>query len=560
MIGSFYTLRALARDWDDRLAGCVLADAFSQEAGELVLAFADEDGERQRVRIGVERPLLFAFRAEGAGKAKSNVATLFEQAHGQRVEGVRIARRDRHLFFELEGNSYFQVPLFGARANAFLVEAGGKAPRIVEAFRGNAEHAGQSPPEPQPAPMPENFTAFEDRWQPSRNTVAQAVSSAFTLFGPVLAAETAHRASVDADDDPTECTETERRRLFEAAQALREAVRTPAPRLYADGWGGGTFALIELRHRAESDAEAFATTDEAARLHVQRRLAAGRYEKLRAPLEDALTRAAERHKRTVESLEGQLDGPPRAERYERYGHLLKAQAHQVEAGAEEATLDDYFAEAAPSGDPPTTTIPLQPELSAIENAERYYEKAKGARTERDKAEERLADARREKHRAERLLGELHDTDTLDDLRRFYRERKEALAQYKRSSNAGADDEATFRRFPLKGGYTVLAGKNARQNHDLTFHHAQPYDRWLHARRVPGAHVVLRMPNRDTEPDRRAVQAAAGVAAYYSKARTSKLVPVMVTERKYVTSPSGAPPGRVRVEREEVVMAEPRLPG
>ncbi len=83
---------------------------------------------------------------------------------------------------------------------------------------------------------------------------------------------------------------------------------------------------------------------------------------------------------------------------------------------------------------------------------------------------------------------------------------------------------------------------------------------MHARGLPGAPAVLRLPNRDAQPPKAVVRRAAAVAAYYSKGRGSKLVPVMVTERKYVRSPSGSPPGAVRAEREEVLLVEPRLPG
>ena len=572
MINNFYTLRALSEAWHARLRGTVLTDAFSQEAGELTLVFEDPDEDAaQSIRLGLERPFLFAFHSEGASKARRNVATLFDQAHGRVVEAVRVAERDRQFFIPLESPSsengssesndardrlYFQIPLFGAQANALLVAERDEAPRILEAFRDNDDLAGQSPPAPQAAPMPDDFEAFEARWRPERNRVSQAVSSAMVLFGPTLAEETVFRAGVEADV-PADCTEAERRRLFEAAQGLRKALRSPAPRIYAEDWAAGTFSLIELRHRRAEEPEAFDTVNEAVRVYVRRRLAERRHAALKEPLEKALTRAVERHARTIRNLEGQLRGTPRADRYERFGHLLKAQAHDVEAGAEEVVVPDYFAEVTDEG-PPTVRIPLQPELTAIQNAERFYTKAKDARIARQKAQERLAEARREVRRAEHLRDELRAAETLKALRRFLRERKDALATYKSGGDTDRD-EAAFRRFRLRGGYEVLAGKNARQNHDLTFHHAQPYDLWLHARRVPGAHVVLRLPNRDAEPDRRAVQAAAGVAAYYSKARTSKLVPVMHTQRKYVRSPSGAPPGAVRVEREEVIMAEPRLP-
>jgi predicted ribosome quality control (RQC) complex YloA/Tae2 family protein len=71
--------------------------------------------------------------------------------------------------------------------------------------------------------------------------------------------------------------------------------------------------------------------------------------------------------------------------------------------------------------------------------------------------------------------------------------------------------------------------------------------------------VLHRPNRDAEPGQRRLYAAAAIAAHYSKATGSDVAPVMVTERKYVTSPKGADPGVVRVQREEVLMVEPGVP-
>ena len=115
------------------------------------------------------------------------------------------------------------------------------------------------------------------------------------------------------------------------------------------------------------------------------------------------------------------------------------------------------------------------------------------------------------------------------------------------------------RYTVHGGYEVWVGRNARQNDTLTLRHARKEDLWLHARGVPGSHVVLRRPNRNVPADRRAVEEAAAIAAYWSDARTSRLAPVQVTERKYVRKPKGSPPGAVIVTHEDVVLVEPGLP-
>ena len=82
---------------------------------------------------------------------------------------------------------------------------------------------------------------------------------------------------------------------------------------------------------------------------------------------------------------------------------------------------------------------------------------------------------------------------------------------------------------------------------------------MHARGVPGSHLVIRMKNNKNMPDAQLIEEAASFAAFHSKAKGSKLVPVIFTKRKYVRKPKGAAPGAVLVQKEEVVIVEPKNP-
>ena len=124
-------------------------------------------------------------------------------------------------------------------------------------------------------------------------------------------------------------------------------------------------------------------------------------------------------------------------------------------------------------------------------------------------------------------------------------------------SAGA--QLPFRRYAIREGYEVWVGRNARESDVLTLRHARPFDYWLHARGVPGSHAVLRLPRRNDTPPQAVLEAAARIAAYFSKARSSNLAPVIVTPRKYVRKSKGAAPGLVMVEREEVLIVKPELP-
>lgn len=557
MITNYFTLRALVEGWRADLVGCRVGDVYSQTRGELTIALVSPEAEWM-VRCSTRSSFHFLFRTAGYSRARRNVATLFEEAFDRRVVAVEIAERDRLVTIALDEGLAFRLMLFGPRANVFLVDAGGQ---VLEAFQASGDWEGRAAPEARPASEVERFEAFEARWRPDRKSTEQAVASAFPLFDRTLAAETIYRAGVTAAT-PAEVAAGDRRALFEAAVRLRAELEEPDPRVYWRGRFPELFALRPLRHLADPGAapggvaleeERFASVDEGVRVFVKRSLAEERFRRRYEPAERALREAASHYRRSAENMLEELTRESRAERYEQWGHLLMAGAADVPAGRTEIVLPDLF------GDGETeVTIPLDPARSALENARAYYDRARRTRRSREEAESRLLETERRAEEARTLLEALEAVRDYAELDAFFTERADRLAPYLAHA-APEEDRIPFRRFALPQGYEVWVGRNARQNDDLTFHHAQKYDLWMHARGVPGSHTVLRLPNRQARPAPAIVERAASIAAYFSKARGSGLVPVMVTERKYVRKPRGAAPGAVAVEREEVLLVEPRLP-
>jgi len=547
MIANYYTLKALVDAWAPDLIGCVVEDAFSQVRDELTLALTGVE-TTWMLNLSVQAPLHFIFRNAGYSKARRNVATLFEDAFGKAVTGLRLAERDRMLYLDLEGGGGFQLMLFGSRANVFLTGPDG---RVREAFQADTDWSGQPPPEAHPAPIVYTFEAFEARWRTNRKTVEQAVAAALPLFDRTLAAEAAHRAGITAEN-PAACTSADRAALFAAATLLREELSAPQPRLYWRDRFAEAFGLVPLQHLSDLREEAFDGVDDAVRVYVRRLLGQRRFRARYEPLEKALADAQAHHARAAEQMLEQLSNESRADRYERWGHLLMAALTTVPPAIDTVTLPDLFADNTP------VEIPLDPLRSAVANAQRYYEKARQTRQARLYAEERMVETAHKADEARELLEALRALDTYAALEKFIKAEGERLAPYVKQ-DAGTADRLPFRRFPLDGGYEVWVGKNARQNDLLTFRYAQKYDLWMHARGVGGSHTVLRLPHRNAVPPRTVLERAAAIAAYYSKAKGSHLVPVIVTERKYVRKPKGAAPGAVVVEREDVLLVEPALP-
>ncbi|HET8655541.1 MAG TPA: NFACT RNA binding domain-containing protein [Longimicrobiaceae bacterium] len=242
----------------------------------------------------------------------------------------------------------------------------------------------------------------------------------------------------------------------------------------------------------------------------------------------------------VERLESQLAGAGEAARMRHWGDLLLARKRLVPHGAEKVKLQDWGGR--------LVEVPLDPTLSAAENATRWYDEARRRERADARLPELLAAARGEVGRWEAALAALRAGETPEWLEEVLGEQGSAPAE-------GEELSRPYRTYRTSGGLEVRVGKNARDNDRLTFAHSAPGDVWLHARSVPGSHVILRWRDEGAPPARDLGEAAA-LAALFSKARSSSLVPVDWTRRKYVRKPRGAPPGAVVPQRVRTLFVEP----
>jgi predicted ribosome quality control (RQC) complex YloA/Tae2 family protein len=103
----------------------------------------------------------------------------------------------------------------------------------------------------------------------------------------------------------------------------------------------------------------------------------------------------------------------------------------------------------------------------------------------------------------------------------------------------------------------LIGKNADNNDLLTFKFARKYDIWLHAQGVSGSHVVIRLPNKTTDPPMDIIKQAASIAAYFSSAKNSAMVPVNYTSVRYVRKPRKSSPGTALITNSKTIFVEPK---
>jgi predicted ribosome quality control (RQC) complex YloA/Tae2 family protein len=305
----------------------------------------------------------------------------------------------------------------------------------------------------------------------------------------------------------------------------------------------------------------------------------------REDFERALTRtlaAAERQlRRREEGARGDLERARERRGDRRRGEILLAHFREVPRGASRVGLPDPYADSPDA----RIEIDLDPALSPQENAARLFQSAKRGERGESLAEERLAStlrlleeldrARREvlsaapKEALQRLGAFLDDAGVAiksarGDGRdaRLGLDRAHAAPRAERPGRRppGAHKSIGPRTFSTSDGWEVWVGRNNLDNDRITHRLSNPHDFWLHAVGVPGSHVILRRPNRNAVPAQATLVEAAEIAAWFSKGRKLSRVPVLYTERKFVSKPRRAKPGQAVCTRERELLVRPRKPG
>jgi hypothetical protein len=387
---------------------------------------------------------------------------------------------------------------------------------------------------PLPAPAPEREW---DRVEASllaaaaaRDRRARALLAACPSLGPHLAGELDGSA--------------------ESLEALRARLRSPRPTLRAPGpreaWHDRDLAPADSLALLPVPLEApgrtllgCASFAEAAGLYLRARLRGRRFEREQRAGFVEVRRRLRRLGQLEAHLRRDLEDFPQTARLRREAEALLAAPGRLAPGAGAAELPD------PYEPERILRVKVDSRLGAPANADRLFEKARRIERARGQAETRLreteAELAAERAREARLL----EARDLVDL-----QRPQAVA------SAGEEARGGPRRYLTTKGLSLLVGRGARENHELTFGVARPEDLWLHARDVPGAHVILRDGEGRAGADD--LREAAEVAAYFSAARGEGRVDVHVTRRKHLRPARGGA-GRVLIGHSDTLRVAPRDP-
>jgi predicted ribosome quality control (RQC) complex YloA/Tae2 family protein len=407
-------------------------------------------------------------------------------------------------------------------------------------------HPYQPPPRPPGRQAPTDATTHD--WAGILSSAEadvplhRVLTSRLLGVSPTAAREVAARAAGDPNAVAGAAS------AHQVARALAELLApledgSWAPHVASDEQGHiVAFAPYQLRQYESS--KPVSHISEAMWLYFQHRLTTDTYATARQRVTRLVDAATSRVQHALDQVRSQMVDQQEVDALREAGELLLTYQDRINRGARQVALPGYYGQ--------LRTIDLDPRLSPIENAQATFKRyRKALRAARD-IPTRIRSLKADLDHLEQLETDLALAESRPEIDAVHEALVEAGWASEKPKHSSSAMVKRPRRFDI-AGFPVFVGRNAAQNEQVTFERGDPHDLWLHARGLPGAHVVVKSGGRDVPSG--VIREAARLAAYYSSARESNRVDVDVTERRFVRRAAGGRPGLVTYRNERTILIE-----
>ena len=404
------------------------------------------------------------------------------------------------------------------------------------------------------SPLETDRAGFMERVFSGAQPCFKALYTSFTGLSPAIAHEISYRAGGNADLSTAALDGDGREALWNAFSHMMEEVRAErfSPCIVYEGnTGGGSrgtaasarpsvpaeYAALTLTSYPEALRKDYTSISALLEDYYAEKNTVTRIRQRSSDLRRIVSTALERNVKKYDLQIRQMRDTEKRDKYRVYGELLNTYGYSAEPGAKSLTCPNYY-----TGE--DITIPLDPTLSAGENAKKYFEKYNKLKRTFEALSQLTLETKAEVEHLESISTSLDIAQKEEDLVQIREELIES--GYIRRKGGSRAKKVKITSVPFhyvsSDGYDIYVGKNNYQNEELTFRFASGGDWWFHAKGIPGSHVIVKSKGGEL-PDT-TFEDAARLAAYYSKGRGSEKVEVDYTEKKNVKKPAGGKPGFV----------------
>ena len=386
--------------------------------------------------------------------------------------------------------------------------------------------------------------------------IYKGIYSKFLGISPSVAKEICHRANLNPNDNGNDKTRDELSVLYRIFSDLFTNIKKDEynPCIVIDENVDKVidFSCINLSYL---DGNKFIKNDSISQIiedYYKTKDFKERVHQRTADLRKSISIKLERLYHKQKKIEKELRDADNADEFKVKGELLTSYIYMIQKGMESVEVANFY-----DANYSNIRIALNKNLTPSENAQKYFKKYNKLKTAKIELTSQIAICNEEIEYLENIMLGIENCENLEELNDIKDELIKlgyAKAPFRYKAKKDIDPTTKPNQFTSSDGFTILVGKNNKQNDYLTLRIADPEDLWMHTKNIPGSHVIIKCAGKEV-PDNTLLEAAT-LAAYFSKARLSSQVPVDYTMKKHVKKPSGSKPGMVIYETNSTIYVTP----
>ena len=383
--------------------------------------------------------------------------------------------------------------------------------------------------------------------------LAKAIYTSYTGISPVAANEIVFRSGLHTEMSGNALSELELLHLYKTFFYYMEDVKNGnfTPQIVYNGKAPVEYAALPMTMYGDYDTFCHHSISHILETYYAERNTVARIRQRSVDLRRIVQTALERSRKKYDIQAKQLQDTQKRDTYRIYGELLTTYGYSAEPGAKSLNVLNYYTNE-------ELSIPLDPQLTALENAKKYFDKYNKLKRTYEAVTELLKETGDETEHLDSISTALDIALSEEDLVEI----KEELMEYgyiKKRHPGNKKPKITSKPFHYisSDGYHMYVGKNNFQNEELTFKFATGNDWWFHAKGVPGSHVIVKTEGNDDMPDA-TFEEAGRLAAYYSQSRENEKVEIDYIQKKHIKKPKGGKPGFVVYYTNYSLMIDPDI--
>ena len=558
------TIAAVTKELKDSLLGGRIYKNAQPEADELLLTIKTTDGGQKRLLLSANAslPLIYLTQTNKPSPMTAPGFCMLLRKHLQNGRIIDITQpgleRIVHLHIEHLNemgdlcHKQLIIEVMGKHSNIIFTDdtdmiidsikhISGMISSVREVLPGRTYFIPTTQDKKNPLALSPD--SFKQTMTAGNMPIYKALYSFYTGISPVIAQELCHLAGIDGDFSTAVFTQSDNgslmlSRLYDVFSSMMEKVKLGdfEPVIAYENGTPAEYAAFPLSGYSKDALKPFSSISTLLEQYYAEKDAITRIRQKSADLRRIVQTALERNIKKYDLQLKQMADTEKKDKYRIYGELLNTYGYGLAPGTKSMEALNYYTNE-------MITIPLDPLLSASENAKKYFDKYSKLKRTYEALSTLTAQVKEEIDHLESIQAALDLALLEEDLAQIKDEMIVSGYIHRRSGNT---KKIKFTSKPFhylsSDGFHIYVGKNNYQNDELTFQLASGNDWWFHAKGIPGSHVVVKTEGNEL-PDS-TFEDAARLAAFYSKGRGQDKVEIDYTEKRNVKKPAGGKPGFV----------------